>query len=237
MTNDIAQNYRLSEASELFSQNIEENGQQLRSHLDDVRTRRDLSLRSLLAMQKNALEDSQAGIGLDPTIYWTKVAEPAAAIYRSESATVIDEGLLQVRDSITKLRQELRSFSNRTGRAQKPKLVSAWISEQLTPLRSVAPTSESINLVGEQWQKKLHRSAVARALPEILVRPSSSAENIISATEMKLLSQPPWVNGDRVLSAFELATVDIRTHLIDRLEELSGANRIAQDATQILILT
>ena len=87
-------------------------------------------------------------------------------------------------------------------------------------LLGAVPPSDSIDDLGEWWQRRLHRRALLRAVPRFLTS-RASAEAIVGAVELDVLDASPWCYGDRLLSAFELAHAEIRRQ----------ANGLAEDLT------
>lgn len=212
--------------------------QRLASRLNDVQEAYQLTLPSLLSEQRKAHRADANGLTMTATTYWQDVAEPRAAQYVDKATAVIDQEFTAVADAVKRFQQSIRNYSNASGQRSDRSAVSNWISDAVEPLLECVPTADQINQVGEKWQQKLHRAAIVRSLPELLLNPQTSARDIIARTEMDLLEKGPWVHGDRMLSAFELATSDIRNYLADELRRVAAPQHPAKPkkSDQVLIL-
>ena len=97
------------------------------------------------------------------------------------------------------------------------------------------PPPDPINELGEWWQRRLHRGALVRSLPRLLLS-GVEAELVVGTAELALLDGPPWSHGDRLLSAFELAHSEIRSQtrlladdLTNRIVERGAGRLIGQE--------
>ncbi len=187
-------------------------GERLANRLRRALSMHDLNRQELLAAQRDVSRLKRIGALPGPTEYWQRSALPRAALMVDESmAAVVEEGQV-LGEAIDRFLTEL----------DRPPLAE-WADERLAPtaltdatsgaigqLIEAVPSATSIDALGSWWQRRLHRAAVVRAIPE-LMSSLAEAELIIGRTEMQLLDRPPWSHGDRLLSAFELAHGEIRT--------------------------
>lgn len=213
--------------------------ERLSARLDDVRQQHELTLASLLSEQQAAHKASKEGEALSATAYWQQVAEPRAALYVKDAINVLDSEIYAIEEAVKRFLGSIRIFANASGRRSDPRAVSGWIAEAVHPLLATTPKMDNLNRVGHQWQKRLRRAAAVRSIPELLLNPQLSSRDIISQTEMRLLENSPWVHGDRMLSAFELATSDIGAHLESALARVATSHTAEskrQEAKDILIL-
>ncbi|MEZ5343024.1 MAG: hypothetical protein R2706_16745 [Acidimicrobiales bacterium] len=194
----------------------------------DVQSALELTLPSLLSEQRKAYRSTGTGTDINATVFWQEVAEPRATHYAEQAIAVIDEELTTAHDAVRQFRRSVRAFSHETGRRHDQRATNRWIAEALQPIVHCGPSMDRINTLGEAWQKKLRRAAVRRSIPDLLLNPHIAARDIIAKTEMELLEASPWILGDRLLSAFELATTDIRNHLLDAVTKLANPPTASQ---------
>lgn len=213
--------------------------QRLSSRLHDVQQEHELTLASLLSEQQATHRANKRGEALTATAYWQQVAEPRASRYVTDAMSVVDDEMEPIKDAVERFLKSVRIFSKASGRRADPRAVSGWIAEAVHPLLDTAPQMNNLNRVGEQWQKRLRHSASLRSIPDLLLNPKVSAGDIVSQTEMRLLEDSPWVYGDRMLSAFELATSDIQSHLAGSLTRVATSHTPEakrKEAEDVLVL-
>ncbi len=213
--------------------------QRLSTRLDDVRQQHELTLASLLSEQQAAHKTNKEGQALTATAYWQKVAEPKASLYVADAVAVLDDEIDAIEDAVRRFLESIRIFAKASGRRADPRAVSGWIAEAVQPLLDSTPAMDNLNRVGDRWQKRLRRTAAMHSIPDLLLNPRLSAGDIVSQTEMRLLENSPWVHGDRMLSAFELATSDIRAHLASTLAKVATSHTAEakrQEAQDVLVL-
>ncbi len=175
-------------------------------------SKHDLTRQELLAAQRDISRLTRIGAEPGPTEYWQRSALPRAAELIDESMTaVVDEGST-LGESVDQFLLAITgpSLNGWASRELDEALLKSATVRPISRLVEAVPTSQPIDALGTWWQHRLHRTAVWRSLPELLVS-FGNAEMIVGKTEMALLDGPPWCHGDRLLSAFELAHGEIRT--------------------------
>lgn len=83
------------------------------------------------------------------------------------------------------------------------------IDQHVSELRPPVP----IRQVSAWWHRRLRRAALIRSIPSVLMATPIEAELVIARAEMALLERQPWSHADRLLTAFELAHVQIDRRL------------------------
>jgi hypothetical protein len=87
------------------------------------------------------------------------------------------------------------------------------VSDPKAPLDRLGPPVP-IRHVSTWWHRRLRRAAIATSIPSILLAAPVDAELIVARKEMDLLARSPWSHADRLLSAFELAHIEIRHRIL-----------------------
>ncbi len=193
----------------------------LQGRLNVAIDRYDLDRRELMAAQHQVTRLRRAGLVPSPTDYWESTAVPRAeALVENSVDAVLDEG--------QRLSDAIDRFLTATSRST----LEPWIrgaegqaaiqqtgAAAIDRLVGAVPSAESIDDLGEWWQRQLHRRAVLRSIPRLLTS-RDSAETIIGAVELEILDSSPWCYGDRLLSAFELAHAEIRSQITGVADDL-----------------
>ena len=198
-----------------------ETADRLGSRLGHVVDRHGLDRPELMAAQRHVRRLRRIGALPSAADYWENTAVPRAELLLERAVGIVDEETEHLGDAIerfliTTRRSTLEPWINGAeGRAAILRTGSAAIDRTLTAL----PGSDPIDELGEWWQNQLHRRAVVRAIPRLLVS-SSTTEAVVGEAEIQLLDSPPWSYGDRLLSAFELAHSEVRGRLLERTGEL-----------------
>ncbi len=191
---------------------MQEATNRLEAGLRQAIDRYDLDRRELAFAQRQITRLRRAGLLPGTTEYWESTAVPRASVLVDASLGLISDEADQVHIALERFlvaasRSALEPWISgadgqaavqRSGRAAIDRLVSA------------IPLPDGIDDLGEWWQNQLHRRALLRAVPQLLVSRQQPA-TVIGQAELALLDSPPWNYGDRLLSAFELAHGEIRT--------------------------
>ena len=194
----------------------------------------DLGRRELLAAQRDVVRLARAGLLPSPNDYWQSSAVPRASILVDASLTAVTNGIDELGDAIDRFlvatsRSTLEPWIHGAeGQAAFRRAGTAAVGQLLDAM----PPPDSINEVGEWWQRRLHRRALTRSLPRLLVS-GTEADLVIGAAELALLDGLPWSYGDRLLSAFELAHSEIRSRARQLAEDL--VDRIARRGPGALV--
>ncbi len=192
----------------------------LASRLEDVRRRHDLTSRLLLTSQRDVVRAVRRGAAPTSARYWETIAEPHAQPLRSAAFAVIDEEVEELVTAVRRFRMAATEF------VQLPEssLSTADIADAVTllvlPLADISMTTRPIDELGASWQRRLRRAAVKSAAQELLVADTNGLEAIVERAELALLDQPPWLHGDRLLSAFEIAHGEVRRELRERVRSV-----------------
>jgi hypothetical protein len=174
----------------------------------------------LVSAQRQVVRLRRAGLLQSPAEYWESTAVPRAEVLLETSLDAVNEETDRVGEAVERFLVATSSstlepwISGAEGRAG---IQRAGI-DAIDGLRNAVPTTEAIDELGEWWQDQLHRRALLRSLPRLLLSPAAT-EQVVGEAELDLLDSPPWSYGDRLLSAFELANAEIR----------SRANTLADD--------
>lgn len=181
-----------------------------------------LSRREILRVQEgiNRLDrDGMAPTGHD---FWTWTAQPRAQ-------TLVDRATEAIDDELSLLIAEL-AFAGPTADAS-PVVGATGLSMGEVDLAgrvlAILPRSTDLDELGWWWQRRLRRAALLRAVPSILSGTTADIGLTISRVEMQLLDQAPWVHGDRLLSAFELAYAEIERLGTARVREAQDRLHLA----------
>lgn len=186
-----------------------------------------LSRQELVAAQRQVRRLRRAGLLPSVAEYWESTAVPRAEI-------LVETSLEALAEETDRLDEAIERFLVATSRST----LEPWINgaegraaiqrsgiEAIDGLRAAIPSADAIDLLGEWWQRQLHRRAMLRATPRILLS-RDAAETVVGRVELELLDSTPWCYGDRLLSAFELANAEIRARATERADDLSG--RVSQ---------
>ena len=215
----------------------QEAGSRLEARLHQAMELHDLDRRELLAAQRDVLRLKRAGLVPSPNDYWGSTAVPRASI-------LVDASLNAIADELTVLGDAIDRFLVATSRST----LEPWISgahgqaavqragiSAVDRVLDAIPPPDPINELGEWWQRRLHRGALVRSLPRLLLS-GVEAELVVGTAELALLDGPPWSHGDRLLSAFELAHSEIRSQtrlladdLTNRIVERGAGRLIGQE--------
>lgn len=103
-----------------------------------------------------------------------------------------------------------------------PGLLRRMIDVGGTVVLTAMPDRADLDLVGERWHRRLRRAAWRTVVPSRLAMSTAALEDRVDRIELELLDQLPWAHGDRLLSAFELAHVDVRTLLREAVTANAG---------------
>ncbi len=159
--------------------------------------------------------------------FWTATASPATAPLVEQACAAIDAGLAEYGLALKKFEDSLRHAFRRplnvddVERAMLIEALDAASEEARERMERCYPDRSPLDKLGARWQGKLRRAARRSQLRTTLMSTVAQAEMAAQVAEMKLLDEPPWLHGDRLLTAFELAHADIRTHLLDGLDRIS----------------
>ncbi len=191
----------------------------LRARLDNIRRVHDLDWRALLVSHREVLGLHQLGVAPSALEFWSGTATPATEALIGEACLAIDEELVEFHRIARRFARGAVAASRLPGYDPTP------FDEELT--RSVELLAgcnidrAPLDRLGTRWQAKLRRTAQRTILPKLLLVPLRTADALVARHEMALLEQAPWAHDDRLLSAFELAHADIRSHLRERLRRTS----------------
>ncbi|MGI9611370.1 MAG: hypothetical protein ACR2QO_00560 [Acidimicrobiales bacterium] len=148
--------------------------------------RLDVQPSDLLALDRSTTE-------LCPNDYWSAVALPRARRLVAEAVDLIDRSGID--------RHVVASHGGHGDRGRGDGLMS-----ELGP-------PVPIRHVSAWWHRRLRRAALIRSIPSVLMATPIEAELVVARAEMALLDRQPWSHADRLLTAFELAHVQIDRRL------------------------
>ena len=195
----------LSDAERIVVRRAESAFDQLKVRLDVVRSAHDLEWRGLLSEQRKIAALRRAGMAPTADEFWSEAALPMAEQLRLAACAVIDEELDLVNEAVAHL---LRVTDKTNSAWPAPQVVRA-----VAGLRQAQLDDVPINRIGERWQRRLRTAAVRRVAVPILISPANETRDRVLQSELRLLTSTPWQHGDRLLSAYEAAHSDIRSHL------------------------
>lgn len=191
----------------------------LKARLDNIRRAHDLDWRTLLDSHREIAALHRMGVAPSPSEFWTSSASPA-------TSELVDKACAAVDDEIVAFRRLVHQFSRAADAASRmagydPTPFDRAFTTSVELLAGCALDRGPLDRLGARWQARLHRSAHLASLPQTLLIPVKRADQVVARIEMGLLDQAPWAQDDRLLTAFELAHADIRSHLRDRLRRTS----------------
>lgn len=205
-----------------LSRSAREAADRLSSRLRQATEVHQVDRRQLMATQRQIGRLHRRGLAPSPAEYWEGTAVPLARM-------LVDAALEAVADEGDHLGEAIDRFLVATSRST----LEPWISgvhgraaiqrsgaHAVQGLVAAVPAPIELDRLGEWWQNRLQERALWRALPRML-RAGTSIEAAISEAEVSVLDSVPWCYGDRLLSAFELGHLEIR----------SRANELAEDLT------
>lgn len=196
----------------------------------------DLDRQELTAAQRQIKRLRRAGSLPSAGAYWETTAVPRAGIFTEAALEVVADEAERLGDAIdcflmAASRSTLEPWiSGAEGRAA----ILSSCTTAIDGLVDAVPQPAQIDQLGEWWQRQLHRRAVVRAIPQVVLA-SHSPTAVIAEHELVLLDTPPWSYGDRLLSAFELAHAEVRSQASDLANQLN--QRVAKRADAGLIET
>ncbi len=193
--------------------------QRLRSRLDNVRRDHDLDWRTLAASHREVADLSRMKVAPSPAEFWVHTAGPATSPLVEKACQVIDEEVEEFRRVVYRFGQAVADESRDPGYT--PDASDHAFARAVQCLAGGGLDRTPLDRLGSRWQAKLRRSARAAAMPRSLLMPVRRADELVARIEMELLDQAPWAQDDRLLSAFELAHADVRSHLRERLRRTS----------------
>ena len=148
----------------------------------------DLTRAELMAVQRGIQRLDRSGKAPTPNEFWETTAWPRAQVLLDTAIATVDVELRSI---------ELVLLSPADQATVLPPTLGSDLVAALPPVRALT--------IGPWWQRRLRRAAVVRALPSVVVHLPGEAELLVAHHEMHLADRAPWVHGDRLLSAFELA--------------------------------
>ncbi len=192
--------------------------------LDGVYSAHQLTYTELMATQRELRRLDTESRAPAPQAFWDTSAHPRAQILVTAATAVIDRGADELQDALGRLRQsvDLLEASAPAQTATTPGLTRHVVDDAADRIASAMPSREPLDRVGERWHRRLRRSAWLQTVPGRVWAPSTDLDDQIDRAELVVLETLPWAHGDRMLSAFELAHVDIRNHLRRRLTLATG---------------
>lgn len=188
----------------------------LAARLHDVQGQRDLTWRLLLSSQRKI--SKAIGHAPSPTQFWETEAAPMAAAFATAARLVIDSELENVSDAVSRFTASVSPLLSDPSIGQ---FVRTDVSVVLQVLGSNTLDDGPLNDLGDRWQERLHRQAIRRCMR---LRNSNTGEPfdaVVAREELDMLDKAPWIHGDRLLSAFEIAHSETRSHLRDMLAAAS----------------
>jgi hypothetical protein len=212
---------------------VAEAGQRLRHQMSEVWTTQGLTRREVLATQRQIRRLDRQGLAPPANAFWEVGAQPRARRLGDLARAVIDEEMTRLVGTIRHRRRQLSPMSPAPGTSHaSPAPVSRTTAIEgrlrsgdlvVTELMAAACAGDTIDALGQWWQRRLRWAAVGRALPLIAVHTPSELELVVTNEVMRLLDRAPWCHGDRLLSAFELTQRELRAHTERWLRSLDRA--------------
>lgn len=248
-----------AQAAEKFARRAQSIATLLGHRLEAALSAHDLSEKRLWAAHREVAELHRHGGAPSPAEYWDKTAHPLSQHFLSEMTEVLAAGEEELMRAFRKFAFAVAEQSRReaptvddnpldrpppSGGADIDLTTAIAIAESGSEeFLAAAAIGNRINKVGAWWQGKLRRRAILATAGRLLITPLGRYDLEVSASEMRLLGEPPWSLDDRLLSAFELAHSDLRDHVATRrnelrrrfraiLEEADGSSRRRADRPQ-----
>ena len=145
--------------------------------------------------------------------FWDSTAYPRAQMLVTAAQPLIDVAGHTFSDAVSRLSRsvELATVDHQSISPIAPGLLRRMIDVGGNVVCTATPSRDEIDQIGERWHRRLRRAAWKSVVPTQLAMSTTALEDRIDRMELELLEQLPWAHGDRLLSAFELAHVDIKT--------------------------
>lgn len=182
-----------------------------------VQAEHDLEWRSLVASQRKISALAAEGLAPPASEFWETEAAPRAAALTTAATLVIESEFADVTRSVERFRASLQPIMGASHLAP----VRTGLVESLDPLTECVLDPGPLDEIGERWQRRMRRHAAWRHVRERITGSSEEFDELVDRTEMGLLDEAPWIHGDRLLSAFEIAHADVRNLVRERVREAS----------------
>lgn len=187
--------------------------------LDNVRRAHDLDWRTLLSAHREVAELARRGTAPSPSEYWAITASPATIPLMTAARLAIDAEIESYQDALGRFAQSVARAARVEGYDPAPYDAALGASAELIGVCSLDRTE--LDRIGARWQTRLRRRAQWSNLRASLFVSVHRADAMTLIRELELLDEAPWAHDDRLLWAFEVAHSEVRTHLLNRLEQVS----------------
>lgn len=182
-----------------------------------VQSDHDLEWRSLLASQRKIAALAADGLAPPPSEFWETDAAPRAAALTTAATLVIESEFAAVTRSVERFRASVQPIMGSSHLAP----VRTGLVESLDPLTECVLDPAPLDDIGERWQRRMRRHAAWQHVRARITGPFEEFDELVGRTELGLLDEAPWIHGDRLLSAFEIAHADVRNLVRERVREAS----------------
>lgn len=217
-----AHNDRYREASWRLADRSAAISERLMTELAHAQERHELDWRSLLSSQRTIADQAAAGAEPDVDSYWAQNAQPRSEQLITRCVQIVDAHLLLLWDAIDVFAEGVLPELALNGEPPSADAMNSLrddVERLIQPVATAAPNRARIDDLGERWQQRMRRQAIRRYVRSggETDAPFSAA---IDALELQMIGQAPWAHADQLLSAFELAHIEIRQTLSARLDRM-----------------
>ncbi len=214
---NVAETDRYREARERLADRAAIIRRRTEQRLTDVQRQHDLTWRLLLASQRKIKRLSSDSAAPTATEFWESTALPQAAALTTAANLALETNVGELENAVGRFCSSVGSLLTYPAAAG---LAGADVAAVLHPI--VASLDEGkLDHLGRRWQRRLRRHATARSIRKRATLSAEEFDEVVEAEELILLNLAPWVHGDRLLSAFEIAHAEIRASLRQQIRAAS----------------
>lgn len=218
-----AHNDRYRKARQRLADRTAAISERLEDELGRTQQRHEVDWRSLLFSQRRITERIAAGSPPDPRRFWNDEASPLASAMVDDCGAVIDAHLLLLWDAVSVFLSGVLPDLTTNGQPPSEGALSSLRSDVevvLQPVMTLGLDRSPLDRLGERWHERLRRQAIRRHLRSGGDTDAATFAARVDEQELRMLLQPPWSQADQLLSAFELAHVDVRQTLQERIDRM-----------------
>ncbi len=166
--------------------------------------------------------------------FWDTTAYPRAQMLVTAAEPLVEQAGHAFGDAANRLTRsvELATESHQSISTIAPGLLRRMIDVGGNVVRTATPSRDGIDQIGERWHRRLRRAAWKSVVPSQFAMSTAALEDRIDHMELELLEQLPWAHGDRLLSAFELAHVDVKA-MIRSASQASITNTVDRELSAL----
>jgi len=198
---NYTENDRTDGVPQAITAEVDDTARTLQSKLATINDSDGLNRKNLLDIHSGIRRLDRRSVAPTSGEFWESTARPMSRRWAAASTEAIDTELAGLLNVI------IGDAGSIVGEPDRQ--IGAPIEKRLL---EALPDRSELDALGTLWQKRLRRAAMVAALPAMVQRVADDASLVVSEYEMALLDTPPWSQGDRLLSAYELAHRELVSH-------------------------